>query len=60
VEECSHGALSLKDGKVFFNAEKCAGCGECVLVCDFKAIELTWDESTSAVQEKMRSMRWAP
>lgn len=34
IEKCSHHALSLKDGKVFIDSDKCVLCGYCAAVCD--------------------------
>jgi formate dehydrogenase iron-sulfur subunit len=44
VMACYADALShAEDGSVFFNKEKCTGCGLCVLACPFGAISLDAD-----------------
>ena len=48
VKSCISGALSIKDGAVFIDTEKCVGCLTCVLVCPYGA--LSFDEN-GAVQK---------
>ena len=43
---CLGDAISLEDGKIVINQEKCLGCGYCVQVCDFDAIELTYNQKS--------------
>ncbi|ACX52045.1 4Fe-4S ferredoxin iron-sulfur binding domain protein [Ammonifex degensii KC4] len=38
VEECSYGALKLKDGKVEVNEAVCQGCGACAAMCPQRAL----------------------
>ena len=38
VKSCISGALSIKDGTVCIDNEKCVGCLTCVLVCPYGAI----------------------
>ncbi len=38
VKSCITGALSVKDGLVEIDTDKCVGCCTCVLVCPFGAI----------------------
>ncbi|RDV83644.1 CoB--CoM heterodisulfide reductase iron-sulfur subunit A family protein [Ammonifex thiophilus] len=38
LEECSYGALRLKDGKVEVNEAVCQGCGACAAMCPQKAL----------------------
>ena len=33
--------------------EGCIGCGECVIVCPHKAIEIKWNQSPDIFQKKM-------
>lgn len=38
VKSCISGALSIKDGAVFIDHDKCVGCFTCILVCPFGAL----------------------
>lgn len=38
VKSCISGALSIKDGAVFIDHEKCVGCLTCVLVCPYGCV----------------------
>ena len=38
VKSCISGALSIKDGVICINHEKCIGCLTCVLVCPYGAV----------------------
>lgn len=38
VKSCIAGALSVKDGVVCCNQDKCVGCFTCVLVCPYGAV----------------------
>ena len=38
VKSCISGALSIADGAVFIDSEKCVGCYTCVLVCPYGAL----------------------
>ncbi len=38
VRSCISGALSVRDGAVFIDRERCVGCLTCVLVCPFGAV----------------------
>lgn len=43
---CFGGAISLVDGKVTIDQDKCVGCGHCVQICKFNAIELTYTQKS--------------
>ena len=47
VKSCISGALSIKDGLISVDKEKCIGCLTCVLVCPYGAIHP--DEENSVV-----------
>jgi len=38
VKSCITGALSIADGVIKINREKCVGCYTCILVCPFGAV----------------------
>lgn len=38
VRSCISGALSIRDGVVCINHEKCVGCLTCILVCPYGAV----------------------
>ncbi len=38
VKSCISGALSIKDGVIFIDHEKCVGCLTCMLVCPYGAV----------------------
>ncbi|GMO61271.1 MAG: 4Fe-4S dicluster domain-containing protein [Termitinemataceae bacterium] len=39
-QACASGAISIKDGTVFIDPNKCIGCKNCVIACPFGAVEL--------------------
>jgi Fe-S-cluster-containing hydrogenase component 2 len=46
-------AISLKDGIIVHDESKCIGCGRCSIVCHEKAVLVSLDNTTSAVDEIM-------
>jgi uncharacterized Fe-S center protein len=46
-------AISLRDEKAFIDPEKCVGCGECLLICQKKAIDIRWNADIPLFQKKM-------
>lgn len=52
IRWCPQGAISFVDGKARINPEECYGCAECFLTCPSSAIEIRWDTSSEALQEK--------
>jgi len=52
LEYCPAGAISMADKKAEIGGG-CIGCGECVLICAHKAIEIQWNESPDIFQKKM-------
>ena len=43
---CFGGAISLEDGKIIIDQDKCVGCGHCVQMCKFDAIELNYSQQS--------------
>lgn len=52
IRWCREGAISVGEAALIDSA-RCVGCGECVLTCPHGAIQVQWNESPSALQEKM-------
>lgn len=52
-EFCPAEAIVQAEGHVVIDGPKCIGCGECMVVCKFGAIRVSWDEDTRRVQEKV-------
>ena len=50
---CPQEAIIEKEGKAFIIAEKCIGCGECLVVCRFDAVGYDWDAESSYMQRSM-------
>lgn len=50
---CPVQAISLLNKKAVIDPKKCVGCGDCILSCSFHAVQITWNETYTAVQEKI-------
>ena len=51
---CFGNAISLEEGKITINQDKCIGCGHCVKACKFDAIELNYSqESVNSVLNRI-------
>jgi uncharacterized Fe-S center protein len=50
---CPEDAIVEKNGKAFIMQEKCIGCGECVAVCRFEAVEYNWGTKGSDLEKHM-------
>jgi uncharacterized Fe-S center protein len=49
---CPADAITV-DGHAVIDEAKCIGCGECYAVCRYGAIDFSWSETSSNIQEKM-------
>lgn len=49
VKACISGAISIKDGVVVCDENRCVGCGTCVLSCPFGCI--VFDEANHRIQK---------
>lgn len=43
---CFANAISIEDGKITINQDKCLGCGHCVQACQFDGIELNYSQKS--------------
>ena len=43
---CFGGAISIVDGKITIDQNKCVGCGHCVKSCNFDAIEFNYSQKS--------------
>ncbi|MCX5680191.1 MAG: DUF362 domain-containing protein [Candidatus Omnitrophica bacterium] len=50
---CPAGCIKMENGKANILSGSCIGCGECVVVCRTKAINIKWSEKLENLQEKM-------
>ena len=56
-EVCMFDALSVVDGKINIDSEKCKGCGHCVKECKFNAITIDYtDEAIDNVINRMYNL----
>lgn len=53
ISVCPVSAILSKDNKASIDKNICIGCADCVVACQFKAIEITWKESIPITEEKM-------
>ncbi|MFC2160918.1 DUF362 domain-containing protein [Acidobacteriota bacterium] len=56
---CPAAAIEERDDRAYIIDEKCIGCGECLVVCNFDAIKMRWDDNAIRVQEKMAEYAFA-
>ncbi len=53
IQWCPGGYISQQDGLVVIDEEKCIGCGECLAVCRFEAVEYNWGQDSEFIQKQM-------
>lgn len=49
---CAHNALTLINGKMNMDHNKCVGCGRCISACPKDALQATWDQHDTILDEK--------
>ena len=59
LDYCPTQAIIQKDGSAHIVADRCIGCGECLVVCKTGAVRMRWDEDSTRVQEKMSEYAFA-
>lgn len=59
LEYCPAEAIEQAGGSARIIDERCIGCGECLVVCNFGAVKMRWDGDTLRVQEKMAEYAFA-
>jgi uncharacterized Fe-S center protein len=59
LEHCPADAIEQADGSARIIDERCIGCGECLVVCNFGAVKMKWDGDALRVQEKMAEYAYA-
>ena len=59
LEYCPADAIEQAEGSARIIGERCIGCGECLVVCNFGAVKMKWDGDALRVQEKMAEYAYA-
>jgi uncharacterized Fe-S center protein len=50
---CPEGGISMGEDSAIIDSEKCIGCGECLAVCRFDAVQYNWAVTYEELQKKM-------
>ncbi len=53
IQWCPEEAIIEKDGKAFIIQAKCVGCGECLTVCRYDAVNFDWQAEAGFTQKSM-------
>jgi len=53
LQWCPEGAVSERSGRAFIDRDKCIGCGECVAVCRFGAVQFDWGMESATMEQHM-------
>ncbi|MBD3272367.1 MAG: DUF362 domain-containing protein [Elusimicrobia bacterium] len=53
IRICPVHAITESNKKAVIDQNTCIGCGDCIVACQFKAIDITWEESIPVTEEKM-------
>jgi len=53
LKNCAVKAISLRDGKAWIDHNLCVGCGRCIGVCNFDAVQVDWNESSVKMNQKI-------
>ena len=60
VRSCIAGALSINDGSVFIDKNKCVGCLTCILVCPYGAVAQDGDGAVQKCELCLRNSFGSP
>ncbi|NMB26033.1 MAG: DUF362 domain-containing protein [Firmicutes bacterium] len=58
IQRCPVDAITWVDGKASIDHKICYGCAECIAACRFGAIDVNWEGTSQALQEKMAEYAW--
>jgi uncharacterized Fe-S center protein len=58
VKWCPTGAVSMEGETALINQEACIGCGQCLAVCRFYAVEFNWGSTYEDIQKKIVEHAW--
>ena len=53
IQWCPGNFISDRDGVAYIDEDRCIGCGECLAVCRFDAVEYNWGQDSEFVQKQM-------
>lgn len=53
IKWCPEAAIVEKGQKAFVMPDKCIGCGECLTVCRYDAINYDWGTESASLQQRM-------
>lgn len=60
VKSCITGSLTVKDGAVLFDREKCIGCYTCILTCPYGAVMPSEDGAVQKCELCIKNSGGAP
>lgn len=53
IKWCPEGAIIENGQKALVRSDKCIGCGECLTVCQYDAIDYDWGTESEPLQQRM-------
>jgi len=53
VEWCPEGGITMGEDSAIIDSDKCIGCGECLAVCRFDAVQYNWGVTYEDLQKKV-------
>ncbi len=58
VNWCPTGAVSMEGETAVIDQDECIGCGQCLAVCRFYAVEFNWGATYEDIQKKIIEHAW--